>query len=99
MSDVQEIPWRRDPAEVAGVLGAWARHAIGPDAAVSHVRAPDGNGMSSETVLFRLLRHDQATPERYAARLAPLPSLVPVFAEYDLETQSRCMGVVGDHTD
>jgi aminoglycoside phosphotransferase (APT) family kinase protein len=99
MSDVQDIPWRRDPAEVAGLLGAWARHAIGADASVSHVVAPDGNGMSSETVLFRLQRHDQAPPERYAARLAPLPSLVPVFAEYDLETQSQCMGVVGAHTE
>ncbi|HEY2303853.1 MAG TPA: phosphotransferase family protein [Acidimicrobiales bacterium] len=99
MSDGQEIPWRRDPAEVGGLLAKWARHAVGPDALVSQVKAPDGNGMSSETLLFVLRRRSDATPERYAARLAPLPSLVPVFADYDLETQSRCMELVAGHTD
>src|ERR1035441_5721486 len=99
MDDGEDIPWRRNPAEVGGLLAAWARHAIGPDATVSQVAAPDGNGMSSETILFRLHRPNQSTPQRYAARLAPLPSLVHVFAEYDLETQGRCMELVGTNTD
>jgi aminoglycoside phosphotransferase (APT) family kinase protein len=99
MSDTQDIPWRRNPAEVGALLAAWARHAISPDAIVSQVVAPDGNGMSSETILFLLQRPNQTNPVRYAARLAPLPSLVPVFAEYDLETQGRCMELVGTNTD
>ena len=99
MSDGQEIPWRRDPGEVGGLLAKWARHAVGPDALVSQVKAPDGNGMSSETLLFVLQRRPGSAPERYAARLAPLPSLVPVFADYDLETQGRCMELVAGHTD
>ena len=99
MSDGQEIPWRRDPAEVGGLLAAWARHAVGPDASVSDVVAPDGNGMSSETILFQLRRTERGVPERYAARLAPLQAVVPVFADYDLETQGRCMELVGTHTE
>src|SRR3954469_13437183 len=29
--------------------------------------------------------------ERYAARLAPMPEVYPVFPEYDIELQAKCM--------
>jgi aminoglycoside phosphotransferase (APT) family kinase protein len=92
-----DTPWRRDPAELTRQLGAWARAVVAPDATVAEVSAPEGNGMSSETVLFELRRGGRA--DRHVARLAPLPGLFPVFPEYDLDLQARCMRLVGEATD
>jgi len=98
MTDLdEEIPWRRDPAEVAPGLGRWVARVLGPDAAVRDVVPPAGNGMSSETVLFAV--DGLGGTERFAARLAPQPSLFPVFPHYDLELQRRCMDLVREHTD
>src|SRR5882724_7562189 len=103
MSDLEyremDTPWRRDPAEITERLGAWAVKVVGAEASVSEVQAPDGNGMSSETVLFTLQRGSDVAPEHCVARLAPLPSLYPVFPEYDLELQQRAMNVVAAHSD
>jgi aminoglycoside phosphotransferase (APT) family kinase protein len=97
MSDSAGIPWRRDPAEVAPLLSEWIRHSLAPDAVVTGVRPPGGNGMSSETMLFDVDVPGEDT-RRYAARLAPLPSLIPVFPDYDLEIQARCMELVAANT-
>ncbi|MGH8976894.1 MAG: phosphotransferase family protein [Acidimicrobiia bacterium] len=92
-----ETPWRRDPEELAARLSEWVRAAIAADRTVVDVHAP-GNGMSSETVLFDVRDHD-GTIEHYVARLAPLPEVYPVFPEYDLELQRRCMELAREHTD
>jgi aminoglycoside phosphotransferase (APT) family kinase protein len=92
-----ETPWRRDLAELGSALGAWVTETVGADATVTDVASP-GNGMSSETVLFAVRRPDGES-DRYAARLAPLPELYPVFPQYDLELQRRCMDLVRAHTD
>ena len=92
-----DTPWRRDPADVAEQLSAWARATVGPDAFVTDVAMPEGNGMSSETVLFTLHRDGGAA--RQVARLAPLPGVFPVFPEYDLSLQARCMRLVAEATD
>jgi aminoglycoside phosphotransferase (APT) family kinase protein len=92
-----ETPWRRDLAELGSSLGAWAAENIGADATVADVASP-GNGMSSETVLFTV-RRSAGDDSQYAARLAPLPELYPVFPQYDLELQHRCMDLVRAHTD
>ena len=91
-----ETPWRRDPEELADGLSRWVARAMGPGKVVRDVAAP-GNGMSSETVLFEV--QDGSGSERYVARLAPLPELYPVFPEYDLELQRRCMDLVRTNTD
>jgi aminoglycoside phosphotransferase (APT) family kinase protein len=91
-----DTPWRRDPAELASRLTQWAQANIGPRVTAANAEAP-GNGMSSETVLFELRLHSR-DPERYVARLAPLPELYPVFPEYDLELQRRCMELVRTQT-
>jgi aminoglycoside phosphotransferase (APT) family kinase protein len=93
-----ETPWRRDLAELGTALHAWASQTIGSDATVAEVASP-GNGMSSETVLFAVRRSGSDAADRYAARLAPLPDLYPVFPQYDLELQHRCMDLVRAHTD
>src|SRR5262249_18742354 len=95
--EVYETPWRRDAAEVGPRLSAWAAARFGPDVAVADLREP-GNGLSSETLLFDLVYPD-GERVRAAARLASLPSVFPVFAEYDLDLQRRCMEVVGAATE
>jgi aminoglycoside phosphotransferase (APT) family kinase protein len=85
-------PWRRDPAQLAEGLAAWARERKGPAATVTEVRAP-ASGMANETILFRL------DEEPLVARLAPLPgSPFPTFPTFDLDFQRRCMEVVQRHT-
>jgi aminoglycoside phosphotransferase (APT) family kinase protein len=89
-------PWRRDLGEVAPALQRWARAHVAGDARVTEFSAP-GNGMSSETVLFTM-SHD-GTAERYCARLAPMQDVFPVFPEYDIELQRKCMDLVRARTD
>ena len=55
--------------------------------------------MSSETVLFDVHNVADGGVDRYVARLAPLPDLYPVFPDYDLELQRKCMDLVRAHTD
>lgn len=89
-------PWRRDPDEVTARLQRWVEHVHGTGARVVDVGAP-GNGLSSETVLFGVTLPDGPT-ERFAARLAPLPEVYPVFPAYDLRKQQQCMDLVRAHT-
>jgi aminoglycoside phosphotransferase (APT) family kinase protein len=89
-------PWRRDLAEVGPAVDQWAKATLGPAVQVSDASSP-GNGMSSETVLFEMTL--EGTTERYAARLAPLPDVYPVFPEYDIELQAKCMRLVRARTD
>ena len=91
-----DTPWRRDAAEVGASLEKWAQSEIAPDATLVSVSAPD-NGMSSESVLFDI--EHGGTVDRLVARLAPLPSLVPVFQNYDIEMQAKAMRLVGERTD
>lgn len=92
-----DTPWRRDPASLADRLAAWSERQLGAGTRVVSLSTPDGNGMSSETILFDLETADGAT-HRYVARLAPDPGVFPVFETYDLELQGRCMRLVGELT-
>ncbi|HET9728381.1 MAG TPA: phosphotransferase family protein [Acidimicrobiia bacterium] len=89
-------PWRRDLDELGALVQAWARANVSGDAHVSGTSAP-GNGLSSETVLFDMTAGGEFA--RYAARLAPMPDVYPVFPEYDIDKQRRCMQLVRAHTD
>jgi aminoglycoside phosphotransferase (APT) family kinase protein len=91
-----DTPWRRDPEEIGRSLETWARDELGADARLVSVTTPE-NGMSSESILFDV-EHD-GTLDRLVARLAPLPSLVPVFQHYDIELQAKAMRIVGERTD
>ncbi len=93
-----ETPWRRDTAELGERLLGWARTAVADDVELGDVTAPEGNGMSSETVLFSL-RSPGGTERRLVARLAPADDVFPVFERYDLELQARCMRLVGEQTE
>ncbi|MFN8026707.1 MAG: phosphotransferase family protein [Acidimicrobiia bacterium] len=92
-----DTPWRTDPAVMIEHLGKWVAHTVGTGATVTEVKAPDGNGMSSETLLFTVEQGGQSTP--YVARLAPKADVIPVFPEYDLALQRDVMQLVADATD
>ena len=92
-------PWRSDPSAMAERIEAWWAARMTPGTGVTEVTAPEGSGMSSETLLFTV-RPSEGHDERYVARLAPLASQqFPVFPQYDLELQRRVMQTVGKHTD
>ena len=92
-------PWRSDPSAMADRIAAWWNANRESGATVTDVTAPEGSGMSSETLLFTIQPAD-GPPERFVARLAPLASQqFPVFPEYDLELQMRVMQTVAAHTE
>jgi len=93
-----DTPWRRDLDEIQPALTAWALARFAEPVEVANVASP-GNGMSSETVLFDVHNLAEGGVDHYVARLAPLPELYPVFPDYDLELQRRCMDLVRATTD
>jgi len=94
-----DTPWRTDPAVMIEHLGKWVAHTVGAGATVTDVNAPDGNGMSSETLLFSVTPAG-GDSERYVARLAPkADAMYPVFPEYDLALQRDVMQLVARATD
>lgn len=89
-------PWRRQHSELLPLLTRWARHTYGGDWRVANLAAPEGTGMSSETVLFDLDGGDERIP--CVARLAPQASFYPVFPRYDLDLQRQAMDLVRTYT-
>ncbi len=92
-----DTPWRRSLDEIEPALSAWALARFAEPVVVANVASP-GNGMSSETVLFEVHNVAEGGIDRYVARLAPLPDLYPVFPDYDLALQRKCMDLVRTHT-
>ena len=86
----------RDPQIVRAALDRWiATKQHG--ATITSFDKPDGNGMSSETVLFdaRWGGEDHAL----VARIAPADVDVPVFRTYDLDMQFEVMKLVAERSD
>lgn len=86
----------RDPEVLREALGSWlATKRDG--AAITSFHKPEGNGMSSETVLFdaRWDGEDHAL----VARIAPADVDVPVFRTYDMDMQFRVMQLVAERSD
>ena len=91
------LPSKRDPEQLRVALReALSEHFDGP-IDIGPVAAPPTTGMSSETLLFDLIRDDGSQP--LVARLRPAMDDLPVFPEYDLSKQARIMRIVGEHTD
>jgi aminoglycoside phosphotransferase (APT) family kinase protein len=72
---------------LAGRLPAGAAPEVGP------LDGPTSTGMSTETLLFEASWREAGATRREAlvARVAPDPSAVPVFPEYDLPRQFRIL--------
>jgi len=92
---------RRDPERLAATLEGWLREQLpGTDPAITAVAKPDGNGMSSDTILFDARWHDdgELVEQAFVARIEPEADDVPVFPSYDLGLQHRVMALVAEHT-
>ena len=84
----------RDREDMRVRLERWlAGRRAGATPQVHALRAPEGTGMSSDTVLFDVAWSD-GDAERLVARLAPGPDAAPLFPEYDLGRQFRTMAEV-----
>jgi aminoglycoside phosphotransferase (APT) family kinase protein len=94
----------RDDDELRDRLGGWLATRLGDGtgtaAAITAFDRPQGNGMSSDTVLFDASWTEAGEPARgsFVARLAPSGDAFPVFPTYDLEAQARVMRLVGERT-
>jgi aminoglycoside phosphotransferase (APT) family kinase protein len=92
------LPSKRDHAELGRRIGAWlAMKTASAAPAISDLSIPEGSGMSSETLLFTATW--RTTPpsgrsQRYVARIRPEMSDYPVFPDYDLALQHRCLQLV-----
>lgn len=92
----------RDSAELGRRIEAWlaARLPEGAGPTVHDVVKPEGNGMSSETLLFTARwTGGDSPPAQLVARIEPELDKVPVFPVYDLRLQFDVMSLVGGVTD
>jgi aminoglycoside phosphotransferase (APT) family kinase protein len=92
----------RDPEQLRPKLEAWLGGLLpaGADPKIPELEATSANGMSSETVLLTASWTDdgEQRQERLVARVAPDPADVPVFPEYDLQSQFDVIRMVGELT-
>lgn len=97
------LPSKRDYADLRRRLTSWlaSRLPAGAEPQVGELVAPEGTGMSSETLLFdaRWVEEGESYSGRFVARMAPDMSDHPVFPSYDLELQHRCLRFVAAHSD
>lgn len=93
----------RDPQVLRAQLQSWIATVLPADAdpEVGEVTVPQGNGMSSETLLFDATWTSEGARETHelVARVAPDPAAVPVFPTYDMQKQFDTMRLVGERTD
>jgi aminoglycoside phosphotransferase (APT) family kinase protein len=97
------LPSKRDHAELGRRLAAWLATRLPSESTpvVSELSVPEGTGMSSETLLFTAswTERGAARSARYVARVRPEMTDYPVFPEYDLELQHRCLQLVAARSD
>ncbi|CAN5527080.1 phosphotransferase family protein [soil metagenome] len=93
----------RDSAELGRRIGTWLASKLpaGAEPEVCEVLKPEGNGMSSETLLFtaRWTEDGVAAERRLVARIEPELDKIPVFPAYDLQLQFDVMAIVGEATE
>jgi aminoglycoside phosphotransferase (APT) family kinase protein len=90
----------RDRDELQQRLGSWLSARL-DGARITELAAPQGNGMSSETLLFTVTWNEAGEPrtQRCVARLPPDAASMPVFPVYDLEKQFRVMQLARERSD
>ena len=93
----------RDPQILQRQLQEWIVSVLPKDALpeVGVVTVPQGNGMSSETLLFDATWNEagERSTHELVARVAPDPAAVPVFPTYDMRKQFDTMRLVAERTD
>lgn len=93
----------RDPEELGRRIQGWLGTVLPPgaDPHVTEVVTPEGNGMSSETILFTAtyVIDGEKVERRCVARIEPELDKIPVFPTYDLAMQFDVMSLVAEATD
>jgi aminoglycoside phosphotransferase (APT) family kinase protein len=93
----------RDPHELGRRIERWLEGVLpaGAGPAVDEVVTPEGNGMSSETILFdaRWQADGKEHHRRCVARIEPEMDKVPVFPTYDLAQQFDVISLVDEATE
>lgn len=95
----------RDQGELGRRIEAWLAGVLPPgssEARVADVVKPEGNGMSSETLLFTASwtsADGHPVARRCVARIEPEMDKIPVFPAYDLAMQFDVISLVGEATD
>ena len=96
------MPTTRDVQELRVNFTNWLKHILPKGAApeVGPVTSPEATGMSSETLFFeaKWQQNGQPRQENLVARMAPEETAFPVFPQYDLELQYRCLKLMQEHT-
>jgi aminoglycoside phosphotransferase (APT) family kinase protein len=89
----------RDDGELQVRLAEWLSGRVGGPAELTCFERPQGNGMSSDTVLFDAAwSAGGGEAGSFVARLAPSGDAFPVFPTYDIEAQAKVMRLVGERT-
>jgi len=92
----------RDPQELGKRLALWlgTGGAKRTNVQVTNVLTPEGNGMSSETILFDAswVQDGVGNSRSCVARIAPEMENLPIFGQYDLGQQFDAMTLVRDAT-
>jgi aminoglycoside phosphotransferase (APT) family kinase protein len=92
----------RDSDELGRRIGTWMATKLpsGTEPTVFEVVKPEGNGLSSETLLFsaRWIEGGVPTERQFVARIEPELDKIPVFPTYDLEMQFAVMRIIGQGT-
>ena len=88
-----DTPWRRDPDELAARLTEWARATIAPGLDRLRGERARATGCRARRCCSTCATTTGAI-EHYVARVEPLPEVYPVFPEYNLDLQKRCMELV-----
>jgi aminoglycoside phosphotransferase (APT) family kinase protein len=107
MTDAPEVQklttTSRDRNETRASLERWLIERLGPDAdaKITDFVVPEGNGMSSETILFDAdwTEDGERTAHRLVMRLAPAADSFPVFPKYDLTQQFETIRLIAETTD
>ena len=93
----------RDPEALGRLIEQWLVRVLpeGAEPQMSGVVTPEGNGMSSETILFDAswATDEGRTVRRCVARIEPELDKIPVFPTYDLAMQFDVMSLVAEATD
>jgi aminoglycoside phosphotransferase (APT) family kinase protein len=93
----------RDPQELGRRIERWLEGVLPPGAepSVGNVVTPEGNGMSSETILFDAswIVDGEPSHRRCVARIEPEMDKVPVFPTYDLAMQFDVISLVAEATE
>jgi len=91
------IPQARDLAALRARLTEWLARRLpaGADPAVDSIELPEKSGFSSETLLLDASWREDGERRGHGLVVRMRPSGFPIFPDYDMRLQVRCMEIAG----